>query len=161
MDRTSEPLYSSESMGQSYKYWSDQLIKKGKKHIPDFGFPVDGKTSEQIAFKYKDVIEQVLLKPNLVIHETGTFNKLESTINMGDPETLAIVGFERNPLYKNYHFISSYPLSEKAFASFVETGNIGISLEERAMKSKIKAKTVKKYVSGSLRNKKSYCKDII
>jgi hypothetical protein len=36
------------------------------------------------------------------------------------------------PLYEDYHFITSYPISEEAFETFQETGNIGSSPEERA-----------------------------
>jgi hypothetical protein len=32
----------------------------------------------------------------------------------------------------DHHFISGYPVSEEAFETFKETGNIGISPEERA-----------------------------
>ena len=59
-------------------------------------------------------------------------NKQEPTINIGDPESLGIVSFENNPLYEDHHFISGYPISEEAFETFKETGNIGSSPEERA-----------------------------
>jgi hypothetical protein len=73
----------------------------------------------------------ILSKPNLVIREDGTLNKQEPTINIGDPESLGIVSFENNPLYEDHHFISGYPISEEAFETFKETGNIGSSPEER------------------------------
>lgn len=42
-------------------------------------------------------------------------------------------GLSRNheQLSKDHHFISSYPISEEAFKTFKQTGNIGISPEER------------------------------
>lgn len=78
------------------------------------------------------MVESLLAKPNLVIREQGTLNKQEPTINFGDPESRGIVSFENNLLYENHHLISSYPISEKAFQKFKETGNIGMSQEERA-----------------------------
>jgi len=62
-------------------------------------------------------------------------NKQESTINIGDPESRIIVAFENNSLYEDHHFIhfiSAYSISDEAFKTFEETGNIGSSPEERA-----------------------------
>lgn len=66
-----------------------------------------------------------------MIKKAGKFGKTKSTINFGDPESRAIVIFEKNPLYKKYHLISIYPISRKGFNQFVKTGNIGLSPEER------------------------------
>ena len=78
------------------------------------------------------MLESLVSKPNLVIREDGRLNRQEPTINIGDPESLGIVSFENNPLYEDHHFISGYPISEEAFETFKETGNIGSSPEERA-----------------------------
>ena len=53
-----------------------------------------------MAIEYKDLLEMIISKPNLVIREYGTLNKQEPTINIGDPESLGIVAFENNPLYE-------------------------------------------------------------
>jgi hypothetical protein len=67
--------------------------------------------------------------------KTVRLNKQEPTINIGDPKSRGIVSFENNPLYEDHHFISGYPISEEAFETFKETGNIGSSPEERGKKS--------------------------
>jgi len=78
------------------------------------------------------LVKTILVKLDLVVRKDGTLNKQEPTINMGDPETLGIVAFENNSLYDKHRFITSYPISEEAFETFEETGNIGRSPEERA-----------------------------
>ena len=83
--------------------------------------------------EYKDFLEGLLSKKNLIVHKNGTLNKQEPTINIGDPESLGVIAFENNPLYENHHFISGYPISEEAFERFNKTGNIGISPEERKL----------------------------
>jgi len=130
--RRAQPLYPSQVLGDSYKYGDKQLERKAPSHLEDFGIYTEGKTVEEMAIEYKDLLETILAKPNLVICEEGTLNKQEPTINMGDPETRGIVSFENNPLYEDHHFISGYPISEEAFETFKETGNIGSSPEERA-----------------------------
>ena len=84
-----------------------------------------------MAIEYKDFLESLLSKQNLVIRKDGTLNKQEPTIHIGDPESLGIIVFENNPSYKDHHFISGYPISDEAFQVFKETGNIGLSPEER------------------------------
>ena len=133
--RRSQPLYPSQALGDSYKYAGKQLERKAPRHLQDFGISTEGKTVEEMAIEYKDLLETILAKPNLVICEEGTLNKQEPTINIGDPETRGIVSFENNSLYEDHHFISGYPISEEAFEVFKETGNIGLSPAER--KSKI------------------------
>ena len=81
--------------------------------------------------EYKEFVESLLSKSNVVIRENGKLNKQEPTINIGDTESLGIVSFERSPLYDKYHFISSYPISAESFKIFEKTGNIGNSPEER------------------------------
>ena len=130
--RRSQPLYPSQVLGDSYKYGGKQLERKAPRHLQDFGISTEGKTVEEMAIEYKDLLETILAKPKLVICEEGTLNKQEPTINIGDPETLGIVSFENNPLYEDHHFISGYTISEEAFERFKETGNIGSSPEERA-----------------------------
>jgi len=132
--RRSQLLYPSHVLGDSYKYGDKQLERKVPRHLQDFGISIDGKTVEEMAIEYKDLLETILAKPNLVICEEGTLNKQEPTINMGDPETRGIVSFENNPLYEDHHFISGYPISEEAFEVFKETGNIGLSPVERKAK---------------------------
>ena len=48
------------------------------------------------------------------------------------PNRWELYRFENNPLYEDHHFISGYTISEEAFETFKETGNIGSSPEERA-----------------------------
>ena len=129
--RRAQPLYPSQVLGDSYKYGGKQLERKAPRHLEDFGISTEGKTVEEMAIEYKDLLEILVSKPNLVIREDGTLNKQELTINIGDPDSLGIVSFENNPLYEDHHFISGYPISEEAFEAFKETGNIGISKEER------------------------------
>ena len=133
--RRSQPLYPSQALGDSYKYSGKQLERKAPRHLQDFDISIEGKTVEEMAIEYKDLLETILAKPNLVICEEGTLNKQEPTVNIGDPETRGIVSFEKNSLYEDHHFISGYPISEEAFEVFKETGNIGLSPAER--KSKI------------------------
>ena len=130
--RRAQPLYPSQVLGDSYKYGGKQLERKATRHLEDFGICTEGKTIEEMALEYKDLLENLLSKPNLVIREDGTLNKQEPTINIGDPESLGIVSFSNNPLYEDHHFISGYTISEEAFETFKETGNIGSSPEERA-----------------------------
>ena len=130
--RRAQPLYPSQVLGDSYKYGGKQLERKAPRHLEDFGICTEGKTIEEMAIEYKDLLENLVSKPNLVIREDGTLNKQEPTINIGDPKSLGILSFENNPLYEDHHFISGYLISEEAFETFKETGNIGISSEERA-----------------------------
>lgn len=130
--RRAEPLYPSKVLGESYQYGGKQLERKAPRHLPDFGISIVGKSIEQLGVEYKDLVETILSKQGLVVRKDGTLNKQELTINIGDPETRGIVSFENNPLYDKYHFISSYPVSPEAFEAFKETGNIGMSKEERA-----------------------------
>lgn len=130
--RRAQPLYPSQVLGDSFKYGGKQLERKAPRHLEDFGISTEGKTVEEMAIEYKDLLEMIVSKPNLVIREYGTLNKQEPTINIGDPESRGIVSFENNPLYEDHHFISGYPISEEAFETFKETGNIGSSPEERA-----------------------------
>lgn len=131
--RRATPLYPSRALGDSYKYGSEQLKIKGPRHLKDFNISVEGKTETEIAMEYIDFLEGLLSKKNLIVHKNGTLNKQEATINIGDPESLGIIAFENNPLYENHHFISGYPISEKAFEIFNKTGNIGVSPEERKL----------------------------
>lgn len=132
--RRAQPLYPSQVLGDSYQYGGKQLERKAPRHLEDFGISTEGKTVEEMSMEYKDFVEMLLSKPNLVIREDGTLNKQEHTINIGDPELRGIVSFENNPLYEDYHFISSYPTSPEAFEDFVETGAIGLSPEEKKAK---------------------------
>ena len=129
--RRAQPLYPSEVLGDSYQYGGKQLERKAPRHLPDFGISTEGKSLEEMASEYKNLVETILGKQDLVTREDGTLNKQEPTINIGDPETFGIVVFEKNPLYDNHHFITSYPVSKEAFEYFEETGNIGLSPEER------------------------------
>ena len=108
------------------------MERKAPGHLPDFGISTEGKSLEEMATEYKDLVETILGKPDLVVRKDGTLNKQEPTINMGDPETLGIVAFENNSLYDKHRFISSYPVSGEAFDHFVKTGEIGLSPDERA-----------------------------
>lgn len=132
--RREQPLYPSQVLGDYYKYVRKQLKRKTRRHLTDFGISIVGKSIEELAVEYKDLVETILSKQGLVVRKDGTLNKQEPTINIGDPETWEVVLFENNPLYEDHHFISSYPISEKAFNHFVKTGEIGISPEERKAK---------------------------
>ena len=132
--RRSQPLYPSQALGDSYKYAGKQLERKAPRHLHDFGISTEGKTVEEMAIEYKDLLETILAKPNLVICEEGTLNKQEPTINIGDPETRGIVSFENNLLYEDHHFIRGYPISKEAFEVFKEIGNIGLSPAEIKLK---------------------------
>lgn len=125
-------LYTSEVLGDSYEYASNQLERKAPRHLKDFGISTEGKSLEEMAIEYKDLVETIFAKPDLVVRKDGTLNKQEPTINMGDPETLGIVAFENNPLYDKKRFITSYTISEKAFERFEKTGCIGMILLKRA-----------------------------
>ena len=130
--RRAQPLYSSEVLGNSYEYGGKQLERKAPRHLPDFGISIVGKSIEELAVEYKDLVETILSKQGLVVRKDGTLNKQEPTINIGDPESRGIVSFETNPLYEDQHFITSYFISEEAFETFEKTGNIGSSPEEIA-----------------------------
>ena len=52
----------------------------------DFGISIDGQTIQEMAMEYKDFVENLLSKTNLVIRQDGTLNWQEPTINFGDPE---------------------------------------------------------------------------
>ena len=110
-----------------------------------------------MAFEYKDVIEDLLSKPNLVIRKDGTLNKQEPTIKIDDPESLGIIAFENNLLYEDNHFISGYCISEEAFNKFEKTGQIELSQEERAnlinQAQKNKILVERNYVTKSLFSK--------
>lgn len=130
--RRAEPLFPSETLGESYQYSQKQLERKAPDHLQeDFGVSLEGKTIEEMAAEYHDCIENLLQQQNLVVRKDGRLSKQEPTINIGDPETLGIVAFENNPLYDKKHFISSYKITKKAFDEYEVTGNIGLSPEER------------------------------
>jgi len=102
--RRAQPLYPSQVLGDSFKYGGKQLERKAPCHLEDFGISTEGKTVEEMAIEYKDLLEMIVSKPNLVIREYGTLNKQEPTINIGEPELRGIVSFENNPLYEDHHF---------------------------------------------------------
>ena len=113
-------------------YGGKQLERKAR-HLQDFGRSIEGKTPEELAMEYKELVETLVAKPGVVVRKDGKLNKQEATINIGDPETLGVVIFENNPLYDNYHFISCYPISDDAFEDFKDEGSIGLSPEERVV----------------------------
>ena len=129
--RRAQPLYSSQALGDSYRYSGKQLKRKASTHLQDFNISIEDKTIEEMTTEYKDLLRNILEKPNLVICEEGTLNKQEPIINIGDPETRVIISFEDNSLYKEHHFISGYIISKEAFELFKETGNTGRSPAER------------------------------
>lgn len=131
--RRAEPLFTSNVLGDSSQYGSQQLERKAPRHLKDFGISTEDKSQEKMAFEYRNFVEEMLQKPNLVVHRNGTLNKQESTISIGDPESRGIVVFENNSLYDDiYHFITCYPPSPEGFEEFKTTGNLGLSPEERA-----------------------------
>jgi len=134
--RRAEPLYSSEALGESFKYGQKQLERKAPSHLQkDFGVSTEGKTIEEMAAEYHDCIENLLQQPNLIVRKDGTLSKQEPTINIGDRKSRKIVSFENNPLYDKNHFISSYGITPEAFDDFEATGNIGLSPAEKKVKT--------------------------
>jgi hypothetical protein len=99
--------------------------------IENFNKIINNKSFEEMAMEYKDLLESILAKPNLITRKDDRLCKQEPTINIGDPESLGIVAFENNPLYEDHHFISGYRISKEAFKVFEESGEIGMSPEER------------------------------
>lgn len=85
-----------------------------------------------MSIEYKEFMKSLLSKSNLVVHTNGTLNKQEPTINIWDPDTFGIIAFKNKELYDKHRFITSYPISEEAFKTFENTGNIGNSPAERA-----------------------------
>lgn len=94
-------------------------------------------TVEEMAIEYKNLLETISAKQNLVVCQNRIFSKQEPTVNIRDPETLEIVSFENNPLYDKYHFINNYPVSPETFEAFKKTGNIDISKKEKKAKINI------------------------
>ena len=134
--RRAEPLYSSEALGESFKYGQKQLERKAPSHLKkDFGVSSEGKTIEEMAAEYHDCIENLLQQPNLIVRKDGTLSKQEPTINIGDRKSRKIVSFENNSLYDKNHFISSYGITPEAFDDFEATGNIGLSPAEKKIKT--------------------------
>ena len=74
---------------------------------------------------------------------------------MGDPETLGIVAFEKNPLYDKHRFISSYPVSIKKKTRFYlkKYTNFKIfnNLYERERKNSIARIFFERYSATSLK----------
>lgn len=132
--RIAEPLQSSEILGDSYEYGGKHSERKAPKNLPDFDISIEGKSLEEMAMEYKDLVETILAKQSLVVRKDGTINKQEPTISIKDPEIPAITAFENNSLYDKHRFISSYPVSQEAFDHFKKTGNIGLSPEEKKAK---------------------------
>lgn len=131
--RRAEPLYPSNVLGERYKYSQKQLERKGKRHLEEFGYSLEGKTLKQIGMEYYQFIENILAKPNLIIYPNGQMNKQEPAEIFVDPETQNIVAFESNPLYPDRHFITSYGVvSEDRYIELLKTGKLGMSREERA-----------------------------
>ena len=128
--RRAEPRYSSEALGESYEYGQKQLERKAR-HLVDFGISIEVKSIQEMAEEYKRYVENISRRPNLVVHKNGTLNKQEPTINIEDRKSREIVAFENNSLYDKHRFISSYPISDESFEDFVQTGNIGLSPEEK------------------------------
>lgn len=80
--RRAQPLYPSEVLGDSYQYGGKQLERKAPRHLPDFGISTEGKSLEEMASEYKDFVETILGKQDLVVRKSGTLNKQEPTINI-------------------------------------------------------------------------------
>ena len=106
-------------------------MRKKVKDLVEFGINVEGKSIVKRIDEYRKQIENVLQKSNIYIAYNGTLSNTEPTINVDDPETRIIIAFEANPMYENFHFISSYKLSQEAFDEFVKTDNIDLSREQK------------------------------
>ena len=133
--RRAEPLYSSEALGESFKYSQKQLERKAPIHLEkDYGVSTEGMTKKEQGLTYKDVIEDLLQTPNLDIRKDGTMNHQEPAIIFLNPDSGLFASFENNPLYEDHHFITSYKIDSEAVNEFKTTVNIGESPETRKRK---------------------------
>ena len=83
---------------------------------------------------YVPEINKILKVPlsNLYIEFNGTMQQRESAHIIVNELTNHVVCFENNPLYPDeFHFISSYVLSDIQINELKSTKNIGLSDEER------------------------------
>ena len=130
MLRRAEPLYSSGVLGGDYQYSQKQLERKYR-HLDGYNITLPGDHVPFEAAKlYKDCIENMLSKPNLIAKE-GTLSKEEPAMLFVDPETKMMIAFEANPAYNKRHFISSYKISDESIIEFGTKSNIGYSPAER------------------------------
>jgi hypothetical protein len=133
--RRAQPLYSSEVLGDSFKYSQQQLERKAPRHLTnDYNISIEGKTKTQQGLVYFHEVEEMLKTPNLIVREDGTMNQQEPAIICFDPDSKLFASFENNPLYEDHHFISSYEIDDDAVKEFIMTGNIGENPETRKAK---------------------------
>jgi len=137
--RRSEPLFSSDKLGPSFKYSENQLKAKSK-NLKDFNITYDRSSPEEVkqemAKIYMNEIENLLKKDNLIIHENGTLNQKDRAFIAGDPDSRIAVAFEDHPAYGDKFFVSSYGLTNEEFNTYNDTGNVGLSAQERIEKNK-------------------------
>lgn len=67
--------------------------KKASTYILDYGICILGKSKEKLTVEYKDLVEIILSKQNLVIHKDEILNKQELTINIKNLEIRGILSF--------------------------------------------------------------------
>ena len=133
--RRAEPLYSSEVLGDSFKYSQQQLERKAPRHLTnDYNISIEGKTKTQQGLVYFHEVEEMLKTPNLIVREDGIMNQQEPAIICFDPDSKLFASFENNPLYEDHHFISSYEIDDDAVKEFIMTGNIGENPQMRKAK---------------------------
>ena len=125
------PLYLSTVLGEEYKYSLKQLEVKGKRHLEEFGILDNYKNDTQRGLVYKDALETILSKSNLIINKSANFTQNENTTIFGDPESNIVVVFENDDLQKSHFFISGYKVKTFNFNKFNETGQLGTSKEEK------------------------------
>jgi len=133
--RGAQPLYPSKVLGDSFKYSQQQLERKAPRHLPkDYNTSIEGKTKTQQGLVYYDKVEEIFKTPDLIVREDGMMNQQEPAIIFLNPDSKLFASFEKNPLYENYHFISSYEIDDNAVYEFLTTSNIGESPETRKAK---------------------------
>ena len=133
--RRAQPLYSSEVLGDSFKYSQQQLERKAPRHLTnDYNISIEGKTKTQQGLVYFHEVEEMLKTPNLIVREDGIMNQQEPAIICFDPDSKLFASFENNPLYEDHHFISSYEIDDDAVKEFIMTGNIGENPQMRKAK---------------------------
>jgi hypothetical protein len=82
--RRTDPSYPSEVLGNSYEYGGKQLGKKAPRHLSDFNISTEGKSIEEMAVDYKDLMETILRKQDLVVRKDGTLDKHGGSQNIGN-----------------------------------------------------------------------------
>lgn len=104
---------------------------------------MEGKTKEQLAIEYEKTIDNWILTASKLDIRQGSLNQQERALIVGERATGFMAAFEDNPNYPGvYNFITAYKAQEKAYNEFLETGNFGLSAEEKAAKTNLQQQIV-------------------